>query len=120
MKKLQLKKEVIQKLDNDRQVIIKGGTDTIYGDSGGTNCHTCKQVYCQETKPPTTCIDNLCVATGGSLCECRPPQQGTEQVPCITLDTQQDEGCQWSLNNECLPVVSAASVCMPCTTRACP
>ena len=43
MKKLQLKKEVIQKLDNDRQVIIKGGTDIIYGDSGGTNCHTCKQ-----------------------------------------------------------------------------
>lgn len=43
MKKLQLKKEVIQKLDNDRQVIIKGGTDIIYGDSGGTNCHTCNK-----------------------------------------------------------------------------
>lgn len=43
MKKLQLKKEIVQDLD---MLKIRGGDDTttrtITGDSGGTNCGSCR------------------------------------------------------------------------------
>lgn len=42
MKKLQLKKEVIERLESEKTKSILGGAaTTTYGDSGGTLCHSC-------------------------------------------------------------------------------
>lgn len=65
MKKLQLKKDVIQNLDMQK---LRGGGDTdvptiIIGDSGGTNCGTCgvcptKRVTCFSCQK--SCVGNTC------------------------------------------------------------
>lgn len=56
MKKLQLKKEIVQDLD---MLKIRGGDDTtttrtIIGDSGGTNCGSCGGV-CPTENRATAC-----------------------------------------------------------------
>lgn len=52
MKKLTLKKEVIERLDASRLTSIVGGgndTTTVIGDSGGSNCKS----YCNFCPKPT-------------------------------------------------------------------
>lgn len=49
MKKLRLKKQVIESLESQKTEMILGGErTTTYGDSGGTLCVSCK--FCQTEK----------------------------------------------------------------------
>lgn len=87
MKKLQLKKDVIERLDNEMK-FVKGGGDTVFGDSGGTLCISCRacvtatcQSYCNicPEPTPTRTMDNCksvpvkdCegnTVTGKTLCD---------------------------------------------------
>lgn len=60
MKKLQLKKDVIERLDNKMKFVKGGGDTTVYGDSGGTLCASCNgcvtktcQTFCEKCPEPT-------------------------------------------------------------------
>lgn len=75
MKKLQLKGEVVERLNSGVSRLIKGG-DTITGDSGGTLCIS----YC---KP--------CPGSDHSHCDICPPPQITDRPPCAS-----GNGCDYT------------------------
>lgn len=66
MKKLQLKKEIVQDLD---MLKIRGGDDTttrtITGDSGGTNCGSCGGL-CPSRDVATICQKSCVVKCDGA------------------------------------------------------
>ena len=78
MKKLQLKKEIVQDLD---MLKIRGGDDTtttrtIIGDSGGTNCGSCGGVC------PTENRATACQKSCAFKCDEVQPQLTIEMYDC--------------------------------------
>lgn len=67
MKKLQLKKEVITRLESEKSKMVFGGDQTTtYGDSGGTLCNSCgfcpvKSVGCKPVKESEGCTTSVVV-----------------------------------------------------------
>lgn len=61
MKKLQLKKEVVERLKSEK--VLGGGQTTTYGDSGGTLCHSCN--FCPE---PTVISKTIKESDGCTTC----------------------------------------------------
>lgn len=91
MTKLQLKKEVIQNLDASK---LLGGGDTITGDSGGTNCNSCRLPcptrYICPTDIPRSCDTNC---GGGGI-----DTNTSGFASCINYSDKCQIG-QWSLDS---------------------
>lgn len=81
MKKIQLKQDVVERLDAGRTQQLKGG-DTVTGDSGGTNCGTCGACPSRFTCAPT-CGGGSIKGTAGPPCGGGPDYENRTMNSCF-------------------------------------